>query len=86
MALVLSPRTFSISNRTNKDYGQVLYKIMVNMISLPKPQKLHQACDIGIEIAHAVWRKSFVEKGKVTAALHAQTKKVVLSYLESAIE
>jgi hypothetical protein len=59
---------------------------MVNMVGLPKSQKSHQASDIGIEIAHAVWRKSFVEKGKVTAALHAQTKKVVLSYLESAIE
>lgn len=56
------------------------------MVGLPKSQKSHQASDIGIEIAHAVWRKSFVEKGKVTAALHAQTKKVVLSYLESAIE
>jgi AcrR family transcriptional regulator len=86
MALVLSPSSFSISNQTNKDYAQVLYKIMVNMIGLPRPQKLHQACDIGIEIAHAVWRKSFVEKGKVTAALHTQAKKAVLSYLESVIE
>lgn len=86
MALVLSPSSFSISNQTNKDYAQVLYKIMVNMIGLPRPQKLHQACDIGIEIAHTVWRKSFVEKGKVTAALHTQAKKAVLSYLESVIE
>ena len=86
MALVLSPSTFSISNQTNKDYAQVLYKIMVNMIGLPRPQKLHQACDIGIEVAHTVWRKSFVEKGKVTAALHTQAKKAVLSYLESVIE
>jgi len=86
IALVLSPNTFSISNQTNREYGQVLYKTMVNRIGLPKSQKLHQACDIGIEIAHAVWRKSFVEKGKVTAALHTQAKKVVLSYLESVLE
>jgi hypothetical protein len=59
---------------------------MVNMVGLPKSQKSHQTTDIGIEIAHSVWRKSFVEKGKVAAALHAPTKKVVLSYLESAIE
>jgi len=32
------------------------------------------------------WRKSYVEKGKVTAALHTQAKKAVLFYLESVIE
>jgi AcrR family transcriptional regulator len=85
-ALVLSPSTFSISNQTNRDYGQVLYKTMVNRIDLPRSRELHLACEIGTEIADAVWRKSFVEKGKVTAALHTQTKQAVLSYFESVLE
>jgi AcrR family transcriptional regulator len=85
-ALVLSPSTFLISNQTSRDYGQALYEIMVNRMDLPRSRELHQACEIATEITLAIWRKSFVEKGKLTAALHTQAKKAVLSYLESVIE
>ena len=85
-ALVLSPSTFVISIQTNSDYGKVLYQQLVNTVGLPKSRKLRQTCDIAIEITLAVWRKSYVEKGKVTAAFHTQAKRVVLPYFESAIE
>ena len=84
--LALSPLSFTLLNGIHRDYGEALSALLCAHAGLPTSAKLRRGCEIASELADTVWRKSFVETGKVTATLHRQAKAAVLSYLEDVID
>ncbi len=84
--LALSPLSFKLLNRIHRDYGEALSALLCASLGLPPSAKLRRGCEIASELADTVWRKSFLETGKISDTLHRQAKAAVLSYLEGVIE
>jgi len=84
--LALSPLSFKLLNRIHRDYGEALSALLCAHAGLPTSAKLRRGCEIASELADTVWRKSFLETGKISDTMHRQAKAAVLSYLEGVIE
>jgi len=84
--LALSPLSFKLLNRIHRDYGEALSALLSAHAGLPTSAKLRRGCEIASELADTVWRKSFLETGKISDTMHRQAKAAVLSYLEGVIE
>jgi len=84
--LALSPLSFKLLNRIHRDYGEALSALLCAHAGLPTSADLRRGCEIASELADTVWRKSFLETGKISDTMHRQAKAAVLSYLEGVIE
>jgi len=85
MILSLSPKSLVSVNRVNQQIGRDVYDLLVAQTGLAKSRKLARACEVATELADAVWRKSFIEHGKITADYHHHAKTAVIGYLGSVI-
>ena len=85
MILSLSPKSLASVNRANQQIGRGVYDFLVAQTGLAKSRKLARACEVATELADAVWRKSFIEHGKITADYHHHATTAVIAYLGSVI-
>ncbi|MGB0764369.1 MAG: TetR/AcrR family transcriptional regulator [Luminiphilus sp.] len=85
MILSLSPKSLVSVNRANQQIGRDVYDLLVAQTGLAKSRKLARACEVATELADAVYRKSFIEHGKITADYHHHAKTAVIGYLDSVI-
>ncbi len=86
MILSLSPNSLVTTNRANQAYGQELYRLLSQSGAIPSSRALIRVCEVVTELADCVWRKAFIEHGKITAAYHDHAKRAVMSYFESSLE
>ena len=85
MILSLSPKSLVSVNRANQQIGRDIYELLVAQAGLAKSRSLARACEVATELADAVWRKSFIEHGKITTDYHHHAKIAVIVYLGSVI-
>lgn len=86
MILSLSPNSLVSTNRANQAYGQALYQLLLESEAIPSSRAMIRVCEVAAELADSVWRKAFIEHGKITAAYHGHAKRAVMSYFESSLE
>jgi len=84
--LALSPLSFKLLNGVHRDYGEALSALLCASLGFPASAKFRRGCEIASELADTVWRKSFLETGKISDTLHRQAKAAVLGYLAGVIE
>jgi AcrR family transcriptional regulator len=82
MILALSPRSISKVVSLNKTIGRDVHALLVERANVSKAPKVGKCCEIAVDIADAVWRKSFFEHGKITPMYHREATAAVLLYLE----
>jgi len=86
MILSLSPNSLVSTNRANQAYGQELYKLLTQNAAIPSSRAMKRVCEVAAELADCVWRKAFIEHGKITGAYHEHAKRAVMNYFESSLE
>ncbi len=86
MILSLSPKSLVSTNVANQQVGREIYNLLVTRAGVPKSRKLARACEVAAEIADAVWRKAFIEHGKITPSYHEHAKGAVIRYLDGVLD
>ncbi len=86
MVLVFSPKSLPMLVQVNELIGKDLHALLITRADVSSSVNVQRACEIAAEIADTIWRKSFIEKGKITSLYHKQAKLAVLSYLAAVIE
>ena len=86
MALGLSPISLPTVMGLNQSIGRDVHTLLIHRAQVSGSVTVGRACEIAVDIADAVWRKSYVEKGTITPTYHKQAKLAVLSYLANVLD
>lgn len=86
MTLGLSPISLPTVMGLNQSIGRDVHTLLIQRAQVSGSVTVGRACEIAVDIADAVWRKSYVEKGTITPTYHKQAKLAVLSYLANVLD
>lgn len=86
MILSLSPHSLLGITPINRAYAQALFNYLSTMQGFKRSPISRFNCEIAVEIADAVWRRSFLESGTIKPAFDIEVIKSVVGYLSAAHE
>jgi AcrR family transcriptional regulator len=83
MILSLTPVSFTEINQQNRTFSAALHRQLVaQSLWRDGPEKLRD-CEVAVEIADAVMRKSFIEFGRITTEFQKEALIAFISYIEA---
>jgi len=83
MILSLSPHSNLAITPINRAYAQALFNYLSPMQGFKRSLISQFNCEIAVEIADAVWRRSFLESGTIKPAFDIEVIKSVVGYLSA---
>tara|TARA_B100000963_G_scaffold322352_1_gene306367 strand:- start:383 stop:1045 length:663 start_codon:yes stop_codon:yes gene_type:complete len=83
MILSLSPHSHLEMTPINRAYAKALFNYLTTMQGYKKSLISQFNCEIAVEIADAIWRKSFLESGTIKPAFDIEVIKSVVGYLSA---
>tara|TARA_B100000963_G_scaffold322353_1_gene306370 strand:- start:383 stop:1045 length:663 start_codon:yes stop_codon:yes gene_type:complete len=83
MILSLSPHSHLAITPINRAYAQALFNYLSTMQGYKRSLISQFNCEIAVEIADAVWRRSFLESGTIKPAFDIEVIKSVVGYLSA---
>mgnify|MGYP001218291265 FL=1 len=83
MILSLSPHSHLEITPINRAYAQALFNYLTTMQGYKRSLISQFNCEIAVEIADAIWRRSFLESGTIKPAFDVEVIKSVVGYLSA---
>ncbi|MEK9942026.1 MAG: TetR family transcriptional regulator [Gammaproteobacteria bacterium] len=83
--LALMPNSMTMINQAHLAYGAGLAQLLVSVCGFKPSAKLSRSCSIAAEIATTVYRKSFIEEGRITRAFDTEARNAAIAYLATAL-
>ncbi|MEK9786039.1 MAG: TetR family transcriptional regulator [Gammaproteobacteria bacterium] len=85
IVLALMPNSMTMINQAHLAYGAGLAQLLVSVCGFKPSAKLSRSCSIAAEIATTVYRKSFIEEGRITSAFDTEARNAAIAYLATAL-
>lgn len=84
--LALMPNSMTMINQAHLAYGAGLAQLLVSVCGFKPSAKLSRSCSIAAEIATTVYRKSFIEEGRITPTFDTEARNAAIAYLATALK
>ena len=84
--LALTPPSCKMICEAHVVYGGAVAEMLVAVCGVPASKKLTTGSEIAAEIGTTIFRKSYMENGRITDVYFAEAVKAVIAYLTTVIE